>query len=104
MCFSKTSKWRKIQCGRPYQFFGKVVEFDPQNVYTKFRVNQTYGVGIMNFKVKKLFFFIVPPSGRLWSNYLGSICTQLPNKGTKFHVSTIYHLTGICENVSEEKE
>ncbi len=35
---------------------GKVVEFDPKNAYTKFRVNQTYGVGVRNFKVKNFFF------------------------------------------------
>ncbi len=37
---------------------GKVVEFDPKNVYTKFHVNWTYGVGVMNFKVKNSFSLI----------------------------------------------
>ncbi len=64
---------------------GKVVEFDPKNVCTKFCVNQTYRIGVMNFKVKNSFSSIIaPPSGRLGSNYLGSICPQLPNEVQNF--------------------
>ncbi len=61
------------------------VGFDPKNVYNKFRVNRTSGVGVMNFKVEKVFSLIIgPPSGWLGSNYLGSIYTQLPNKVQSF--------------------
>ncbi len=65
MWFLKNSKWQKIQCGGPYGFSGKAVEFDPRNVYTKFHVNRTYGVGVTNFKVKKCSSLIIaPPSDR----------------------------------------
>ncbi len=84
---------------------GKVVEVDPKKVYTKFCVNWTYGIGVMNFKVKKLFFFNYSAPIRLTGvALLGQHLHATSKQGAKFHVSTIYHLTGICENISEEKE
>ncbi len=85
MCFSKIQNGRKSNMADLKGSSGKVVEFDPKNVYTKFRVNRTQGVGVMHFKVKTCFsLIIVPPSGRLGSIHLGSICTQLPNKVQNF--------------------
>ncbi len=55
MYFSKNSEWQKIQHGGPHGFYGRVVDFDPKNIYTRFRVNRTYGV---NFKVKTVFLSI----------------------------------------------
>ncbi len=86
-------------------YIGKVVEFDPKNVYTKFCVNRTYGIGVMNFKVKKLFFFnysapIRPIEVKLRWQHLHTTSKQ----GAKFQVSTISCLAGICENISEEKK
>ncbi len=87
--FFKKFKMAENQIRRTYGFFEKNVEFDPKNFYTKFRLNRTYIIGVMNFKVKNHF-------------SLGSIRTQLPNKVQNF-MSTIYHLTGICENILKER-
>ncbi len=41
MCFSKIQNGRKSNMADLKGSSGKVVEFDPKNVYTKFRVNRT---------------------------------------------------------------
>ncbi len=57
------------------------------------------------FKSEKLFFFnysapIRPTGVKLLLQHLHTTSKQ----GAKFQVSTIYHLMGICKNISEEKE
>ncbi len=84
---------------------GNVLEFVSKNVYTKFRVNWTYDLKVMNFEVKKQFFFNDrAPMRQIGVKLLGQHLHTTSRQGAKFNVSTIYHLTGICENISEEKE
>ncbi len=96
------SKWQKIQYSGPIGSIGKDVEFDPKNVCTKFHVNWTYGI-ILKWK-KQLFFYNSAPIRPIGVKLLGQHLHTTSKQGAKFHVSTIYHLTGICENISEEKE
>ncbi len=80
---------------------GKVVEFDPKNVYTKLHVHWTYGMGVRNFQVKNFFFNYWTPIRLIGVKLLGQHLHTTSKQGAKFHVSTIYHLTGIYKNISE---
>ncbi len=84
---------------------GKIVESDRKNIYTKFCVNRIYGVGVRNFKVKKMFFFnFSAPIKPIGVKLLGQCLHTTSKQDAKFHVCTIYHLTGICKIISEGKE
>ncbi len=55
--------------------------------------------------MKKLFFFnYSPPIRQIGVKLLGQDLHTTSKQGAKFHVSTIFYLTGICGNISEEKE
>ncbi len=87
--FQKIQNGRKSNMADLMGSVGKVVEFDPKNVYTKFHVNRTYGLGVMNFKVKKQFFFnYSAPIRPIGVKLLGFA----HNFQTRCKISCLYHL------------